>query len=179
MEKTRVSVTWTLDKRPLVVLLFGAQAGVKGHLVAMGSTQSHRSPRGALGAVPSPSITGIIAPATPRLLQALAAGSQPRAVLSCRTEALKTKRFCNQAELHASGKKNVVRRKTLECHLQLVEIICINTWQIGTICHTYIYARINMYTCTHNTGHEQREDELNWILKGKITKHGNHNTEKN
>lgn len=79
-----VSVTlasWTLDKRPLVVLLFGAQAGVKGHLVAMGSTQSHRSPRGALGAVPSPSITGIIAPATPRLLQALAAGSQPRAVL--------------------------------------------------------------------------------------------------
>lgn len=45
--------------------------------------------------------------------------------------------------------------------------------------YTCIYAQINMYTCIHNTCDEQRENKLNWMLKGKTTRHGNDNTEKN
>ena len=73
-EKER-AVTWTLDERPLVVLLFGAQTGVEDRLAVVCSANSHGSPGGPFSAVPSPRVTGVVAPATARLLQALSTGS--------------------------------------------------------------------------------------------------------
>lgn len=73
-----VSITlasWTLDERPLVVLLFGAQTGVEDRLAVVCSANSHWSPGGPFSAVPSPCVTGVVAPATARLLQALSTGS--------------------------------------------------------------------------------------------------------
>lgn len=66
-----VSITlasWTLDERPLIVLLSGAQTGVENRLTAVCSADSHWSPGGPFSAVPSPGVTGVIAPATARLL---------------------------------------------------------------------------------------------------------------
>lgn len=79
-----VSITlasWTLDEGPLVVLLFRTETGVKSHLAAVQAHEPHGPPRGPFDAVPSPRVAGVVAPATPRLLQALAAGPQARTVL--------------------------------------------------------------------------------------------------
>lgn len=79
-----VSVTlasWTLDKRPLVVLLLGAQTGVKNHLAVVYPGEFHWAPRRPFDAISSSCITRVIAPATPRLFQALSTGSQSRTIL--------------------------------------------------------------------------------------------------
>lgn len=81
-------LTWTLDKGPLVVLFLWTKAGVKNHLTAVRSQELHGSSGRALAAVSSSRVTGVIAPATPRLLQALPTGSQSRAILSCVTGTL-------------------------------------------------------------------------------------------
>lgn len=74
-EENETAVTWTLDERPLIVLLFGAKTGVENHLTVVCSANSHWSPGGPFSAVPSPCVTGVVAPATARLLQALSTGS--------------------------------------------------------------------------------------------------------
>lgn len=78
-----VPITWTLDKGPLIVLLFRTKTGVKSHLIIMHSNKLHWPPRRPFNAVSSSCITGIIAPSTPRLFQTLSTGSQSRAILSC------------------------------------------------------------------------------------------------
>lgn len=83
----RILITWTLDKGPLVVLFFGTKAGVKNHLVAVHSNKLQGSSGRPFHAVSSPRIARVVAPATPRLLQALSAGSQPGAILGCKTRA--------------------------------------------------------------------------------------------
>lgn len=75
LKEKETAVTWTLDERPLVVLLFGAKTGVENHLTVVCSANSHWSPGGPFSAVPSPCVTGVVAPATARLLQALSTGS--------------------------------------------------------------------------------------------------------
>lgn len=82
-----ILITWTLDKGPLVVLFFGTKAGVKNHLVVVHSNKLQGSSGRPFDAVSSPRIARVVAPATPRLLQTLSAGSQPRAILSCMTRA--------------------------------------------------------------------------------------------
>lgn len=81
-------ITWTLDKRPLIMLFFRTETGVKDHLVIVHSKMLHWSPWRPFNAVPSSSITRIIAPSASRLLQTLSTGSQARTILSCMTEAL-------------------------------------------------------------------------------------------
>lgn len=84
IDASAVSITlasWTLDKGPLVVLFFWTKAGVKNHLTAVRSQELHGSPGRALDAVSSSRVAGVIAPATPRLLQALPTGSQSGAIL--------------------------------------------------------------------------------------------------
>jgi hypothetical protein len=68
-------VTWTLDKRPLVVLLLGAEAGVKNHVTVVDPREFHWAPGRPFDAIASSCVTRIVAPATPRLLQALSTGS--------------------------------------------------------------------------------------------------------
>lgn len=73
-----VSITlasWTLDKRPLVVLLLGAEAGVKNHVTVVDPREFHWAPGRPFDAIASSCVTRIVAPATPRLLQALSTGS--------------------------------------------------------------------------------------------------------
>lgn len=81
-------LTWTLDKGPLIVLFFWTKAGVKNHLIAVRSHELHGSSRRSFNAVSSSCVTRIIAPATPRLFQALSTGSQSRTILSCVTGTL-------------------------------------------------------------------------------------------
>lgn len=78
VDASAVSVTlasWTLDKRPLVILLLGAETGVKSHLTVVYPSKFHWAPGRPFDAVSSSCIAGIIAPATPGLLQALSTGS--------------------------------------------------------------------------------------------------------
>lgn len=90
------------------------------------------------------------------------------------TEVLKKSDFYYQAELYASGK--CYKKKDIKMS-SVVNRNILHKYLPGTnnSSYTCIYAHINMYTCIHNTCHEQREDKLNWMLKGKIRKHGNHN----
>lgn len=84
MDAGAVSVTlasWTLDEGPLVVLFSGTKAGVKNHLVVVHSNKLQGSSGRPFDAVSPPRIARVVAPAAPRLLQTLSAGSQAGAIL--------------------------------------------------------------------------------------------------
>lgn len=89
-------------------------------------------------------------------------------------KSIKESDFYYQAELNASGK--CYKKKDIKMS-SVVNRNILHKYLAGTnnSSYTCIYAHINMYMCIHNTCHEQREDKLNWMLKGKIRKHGNHN----
>lgn len=84
IDASAMSITlasWTLDKGPLIVLLFRTKTGIKKHLIIKHSNKLHWSPGRPFNAVSSSSITRIVAPATPRLFQTLATGPQSRTIL--------------------------------------------------------------------------------------------------
>lgn len=79
------NLTWTLDKRPLIIFVFWAKSGIKHHFIGVDTDRFHWASGGAFQALSFASVAGIIAPPTPWLLQTLATGPQPRAVLSWNT----------------------------------------------------------------------------------------------
>lgn len=84
-ERTEANITWTLDKRPLIIFFFWAKSSIKHHFIGVHTDRLHWASRGAFQALSFASVTGIVAPSTPRLLQTLSTGPQPRAVLSFST----------------------------------------------------------------------------------------------
>lgn len=79
------NLTWTLDKRPLIIFFFWAKSSIKHHFIGVDTGRLHWASGGAFQALSFASVTGIVAPSTPWLLQTLPTRPQPRAVLSFST----------------------------------------------------------------------------------------------
>lgn len=78
-------LTWTLDKRPLIVFLFWTETSIKHHFIRVHANCLHWASWWSFQALPFSSVTGIVTPSAPRLFQTLSTRPQSRAVLSCIT----------------------------------------------------------------------------------------------